>query len=100
MISEWKLRRVEETHGDFMEYVYEAADEDVRGGLKAKALYLKEVRAGNAGQEPHTVVTFEGGQDPAGEDQQRPLRLPDLFQPPAGESDGELPGERAQKLCL
>lgn len=43
-----------------MEYVYEAADEDVRGGLKAKALYLKEVRAGNAGQEPHTVVTFEG----------------------------------------
>ena len=61
VISEWKLRRVEETHGDFMEYVYEAADEDVRGGLKAKALYLKEVRAGNAGQEPHTVVTFEGG---------------------------------------
>lgn len=60
VISEWKLRRVEETHGDFMEYVYEAADEDVRGGLKAKALYLKEVRAGNAGQEPHTVVTFEG----------------------------------------
>ena len=61
VISEWKLRRVEETHGDFMEYVYEAADEDVRSGLKAKALYLKEVRAGNAGQEPHTVVTFEGG---------------------------------------
>lgn len=61
VISEWKLRRVEETHGDFMEYVYEAVDEDVRGGLKAKALYLKEVRAGNAGQEPHTVVTFEGG---------------------------------------
>lgn len=61
VISEWKLRRVEETHGDFMEYVYEAADEDIRGGLKAKALYLKEVRAGNAGQEPHTVVTFEGG---------------------------------------
>lgn len=61
VISEWKLRRVEETHGDFMEYVYETADEDVRGGLKARALYLKEVRAGNAGQEPHTVVTFEGG---------------------------------------
>ena len=61
VISEWKLRRVEEAHGDFMEYVYEAADEDVRGGLKAKALYLKEVRAGNAGQEPHTVVRFEGG---------------------------------------
>ena len=60
VISEWKLARVEETHGDYIEYVYETADEDVRGGLKAKAVYLKEVRAGNAGQEPHTVVTFEG----------------------------------------
>ena len=60
VISEWKLARVEETHGDYIEYVYETADEDVRGGLKAKALYLKEVRAGNAGHEPHTVVTFEG----------------------------------------
>ena len=60
VISEWKLARVEETHGDYIEYVYETADEDVRGGLKAKAVYLKEVRAGNVGQEPHTVVTFEG----------------------------------------
>lgn len=60
VISEWKLARVEETHGDYIEYVYETADEDVRGGLKAKAVYLKEVRAGSAGQEPHTVVTFEG----------------------------------------
>ena len=54
------LARVEETHGDYIEYVYETADEDVRGGLKAKAVYLREVRAGSAGQEPHTVVTFEG----------------------------------------
>lgn len=60
VISEWKLARVEETHGDYIEYVYETADEDVRGGLKAKAIYLKEVHAGNAGQEPHTVVVFEG----------------------------------------
>ena len=60
VISEWKLARVEETHGDYIEYVYETADEDVRAGLKAKTVYLKEVRAGNAGQEPHTVVTFEG----------------------------------------
>lgn len=60
VISEWKLARVEETHGDYIEYVYETTDEDVRGGLKAKAIYLKEVRAGNAGQEPHTVVVFEG----------------------------------------
>lgn len=60
VISEWKLARVEETHGDYIEYVYETTDEDVRGGLKAKAIYLKEVRAGNAGQEPHTVVVFVG----------------------------------------
>ena len=50
MITEWKLKRVEETHGDYIEYVYETADEPVRGGLVAKAIYLKEVRAGNSGQ--------------------------------------------------
>ncbi|MGN1254236.1 MAG: toxin TcdB middle/N-terminal domain-containing protein, partial [Prevotella sp.] len=60
VIAEWKLRRVEETHGDYIEYVYETADESVRGGLTAKAVYLKEVRAGNSGQAPHTVVVFEG----------------------------------------
>lgn len=61
VVSEWKLARVEETHGDYIEYVYETAEEEVRGGLTAKAVYLKEVHAGNAGQEPHTVVLFEGG---------------------------------------
>lgn len=60
VISEWKLKRVEETHGDYIEYVYETADEPVRGGLIAKAIYLKEVRAGNNGQAPHTVVVLEG----------------------------------------
>lgn len=59
VISEWKLARVEETHGDYIEYVYETADENIRGNLKAKAIYLKEVHAGNAGQEPHTVVVFD-----------------------------------------
>ena len=60
VITEWKLKRVEETHGDYIEYVYETADEPVRGGLVAKAIYLKEVRAGNSGQAPHTVVVLEG----------------------------------------
>ena len=60
VIAEWKLKRVEELHGDYIEYVYDVENEDVRGGLKAKAAYLKEVHAGNAGQEPHTVVVFEG----------------------------------------
>lgn len=63
IISEWKLKRVEETHGDYIEYVYETADEPVRGGLVAKAIYLKEARAGNGGQAPHTVVVFEGSKE-------------------------------------
>ena len=40
MIAEWKLKRVEELHGDYIEYVYDIVDEDVRGGLKAKAAYI------------------------------------------------------------
>ena len=63
VISEWKLKRVEETHGDYIEYVYETADEPVRGGLMAKAIYLKEIHAGNSGQQPHTVVAFEGSKE-------------------------------------
>ena len=63
VISEWKLKRVEETHGDYIEYVYETADEPVRGGLMAKAIYLKEIHAGNSGRQPHTVVAFEDGKE-------------------------------------
>lgn len=63
VISEWKLRRVEETHGDWIEYEYATADETVRGGLNAKAIYLAKVSAGNAGEEPHTVVTFTSGKE-------------------------------------
>lgn len=58
VITEWKLTRVEELHGDYMEYAYETLDEPVRGGLTAKAIYLKEVRAGNKGEGAHTVVTL------------------------------------------
>lgn len=58
VIVEWKLSRVEELHGDYIEYIYEAVDEPVRGGLVAKAIYLKEVHAGNKGSNPHTVITL------------------------------------------
>ncbi|GHV15304.1 hypothetical protein FACS1894169_06270 [Bacteroidia bacterium] len=58
VIAEWKLTRVEELHGDYIEYVYETVDEPVRGSLTAKAIYLKEVRAGNKGSDPHTVVSL------------------------------------------
>lgn len=61
VISEWKLKKVVETHGDWIEYEYTAADEPVRGGLVAKAVYLSKVSAGNAeSTEPHTVVTLIG----------------------------------------
>ncbi|WP_280647739.1 MULTISPECIES: RHS repeat-associated core domain-containing protein [unclassified Dysgonomonas] len=55
---EWKLSRVEELHGDWIEYVYETTDEAVKGSLKAKAIYLKEIKAGNRGSDAHTVVTL------------------------------------------
>jgi RHS repeat-associated protein len=55
---EWKLSRVEELHGDWIEYTYETVDEPVKGGLTAKALYLTSVKAGNRGNEAHTVVTL------------------------------------------
>ncbi len=45
VISEWKLKRVVETHGDWIEYEYTAVDEPVRGGLVAKAIYLSKVSA-------------------------------------------------------
>ena len=61
VISEWKLKKVVETHGDWIEYEYTVADEPVRGGLVAKAVYLSKVSAGNAeSTEPHTVVTLTG----------------------------------------
>ena len=58
VIVEWKLSRIEELHGDYIEYIYETVDEVVKGSLIAKAIYLKEVRAGNKGSDPHTVVTL------------------------------------------
>ena len=52
VISEWRLIRVEEIHGDYVEYVYrQGKNDDV-------SLYLDSVKAGNAGEEPHTIVTF------------------------------------------
>ena len=61
VISEWKLKKVVETHGDWIEYEYTTANEPVRGGLVAKAIYLSKVSAGNVeSSEPHTVVTLTG----------------------------------------
>ncbi len=58
VIVEWKLKRVQELHGDYIEYSYLSVDEPVRGNITAKALYLDKVSAGNKGTDPQTVVTF------------------------------------------
>ncbi|MCO6565662.1 MAG: hypothetical protein J6581_09515, partial [Apibacter sp.] len=58
IISEWKLSRIEELHGDWIEYHYETIENPVKGGLISKELYLKEVHAGNKGKAAHTVVKF------------------------------------------
>ena len=58
VISEWKLSRIEELHGDWIEYHYEQAKEAVKGGLTSQSIYLKEVHAGNKGEKAHTIVKF------------------------------------------
>ena len=58
VISEWKLTRVEDIHGDYVEYEYERSKETITGEATASALYLKRVKAGNVGEEPHTVIVL------------------------------------------
>ncbi|MBR4841061.1 MAG: hypothetical protein IK005_11385, partial [Paludibacteraceae bacterium] len=61
VISEWRLTRIEEVHGDYVTFSYADTLEPVAGGLEAMALYLDSMTAGNAGQKPHTIVTLENG---------------------------------------
>ena len=61
VISEWRLTRIEEIHGDYVEYKYRTEFEQGAGGLYSTALYLDSVVAGNAGEAPHTVVVLKNG---------------------------------------
>ncbi len=63
VITEWKLCRVEEIHGDYIDYFYKTEEEPVAGGLTATAIYLEKIEAGNKGQKPHTVIEFEEYKD-------------------------------------
>ncbi len=54
VITEWKLSRVEEKHGDYIEYYYESKTEEVRGSLTAKALYLTKIENSSG-----TTVVFD-----------------------------------------
>jgi RHS repeat-associated protein len=58
VIAEWKLKRIEELHGDYVQYAYTQADEPVRGNLVGKALYPVSVSAGIKGANPHTEIDF------------------------------------------
>ena len=64
VIAEWKLSRIEETHGDYITFSYDTVNENAIGGLTAKAIYLKEVKAyhngANSGN-PHTIITLTRG---------------------------------------
>ena len=61
VISEWRLTRIEEIHGDYVNFKYAEKKEFITSTLQANALYLDSVTAGNKGNEPHTIVTFENG---------------------------------------
>lgn len=55
VIAEWKLVRIQEVHGDWIEYEYETT---TVGKFSAKSLLLKKVSAGNSGEKAHTEVSF------------------------------------------
>ena len=56
VISEWKLTRIEEIHGDYVEYEYEEGTSQLTPKDKVVELYLSRVSAGNKGEKPHTEV--------------------------------------------
>ena len=58
VIAEWKLVRIQEVHGDWIEYEYETKDETVLGNVTAKTLYLSKITAGNSGEKAHTEVAI------------------------------------------
>ena len=62
-VAEWKLSRIEELHGDYIEFKYRTVDETIRGSLTSKAIYLSEVHAGNQGSSPHTIVLLTSETD-------------------------------------
>lgn len=60
VVAEWKLTRIEEPHGDYIEYIYNNIEEDtISSNLRTKAIYLSQINVGNAGSLPHTKVTFK-----------------------------------------
>lgn len=61
-IAEWKIVRIEEVHGDWIEYEYETIQETVLGGT-TNALYLKEIKAGNVNSAPHTRVVLSNSEE-------------------------------------
>ncbi|MBO7606647.1 MAG: hypothetical protein J6T28_03395, partial [Paludibacteraceae bacterium] len=59
VISEWRLTRIEEIHGDYVEYTYREEKEEIEKDVNVVSLYLDSVKVGNAGEKPHTVVVLK-----------------------------------------
>lgn len=64
VVSEWHITRMEDIHGDYVEFKYKDALEPILvvNGVPlqaGRAVYLDSVCVGNAGEMPHTVVTFQ-----------------------------------------
>ncbi len=58
VVAQWNLSRVEEIHGDWIEYHYETNEEEVQGNLTSKAQYLSRIEVGLKGQRAHTTIEF------------------------------------------
>lgn len=63
VVSEWHITRMEDVHGDYVEFKYKDALETILSSKgvpyqAGRAVYLDSVCVGNAGEMPHTVVTF------------------------------------------
>lgn len=66
VIAEWKLTRIQEIHGDYIEYNYSTKDIPLyNDALSAKEICLSNIKAGNTEQDfPHTIVEFVNNNHP------------------------------------
>ena len=70
VIAEWKVVRIEEVHGDWIEYEYDLSEDQVSTQVTAKTLYLRKIKAGNEGEKAHTEVVIN-----LGEKKRKPQRM-------------------------
>ena len=57
VIAEWKISRIEELHGDFVQFYYNKQKELISGSVKADAIYLEKVESGIRYNNKDSVLT-------------------------------------------